>query len=331
MTRWACCGTKTIDMTTVPATAPVPLPSPTATVTPVVAAPAEAVVTVATPAAVIEVTEITHVTEVTAPEVVDTEVAEPANPFTRFSHYGRGVTGFVKPEQGLTRAETRHHVRKELRRWLTSDICVDATEIAFFEPPGSAVVAEGRWPAGRLYMLHCLLTEKWDYIPGGSILEEMRVVGNWATEICLKHLDGRLDKKSAAMDLAVGFVTTDLLSEKTVAGLWDRTPFDPLREAAPLPEEEPLPESESESEDEEEESESESEAESEAESEDEDESEEESEDEDEEEEDDEYEDEVTLLRKSVKAHNLHIIRLTFLLATWVSMSSGVIIGYLMRN
>jgi len=96
-------------------------------------------------------------------------------------------------------------------------------------------------------------------------------------------------------------------------------------------EEEPLPESESESEDEEEESESESEAESEAESEDEDESEEESEDEDEEEEDDEYEDEVTLLRKSVKAHNLHIIRLTFLLATWVSMSSGVIIGYLMRN
>ena len=298
-----------------------------------------------------EVTEITHVTEVTAPEVVDTEVAEPANPFTRFSHYGRGVTGFVKPEQGLTRAETRHHVRKELRRWLTSDICVDATEIAFFEPPGSAVVAEGRWPAGRLYMLHCLLTEKWDYIPGGSILEEMRVVGNWATEICLKHLDGRLDKKSAAMDLAVGFVTTDLLSEKTVAGLWDRTPFDPLREAAPLPEprdgassatpaadadaeEEPLPESESEDEETRDGASSATPAadadESESESEDEEEeSESESEDE---EEDDEYEDEdeVTLLRKSVKAHNLHIIRLTFLLATWVSMSSGVIIGYLMR-
>jgi hypothetical protein len=327
MTRWACCGTKTIDMTTVPATAPVPLPSPTATVTPVVAAPAEAVVTVATPAAVIEVTEITHVTEVTAPEVVDTEVAEPANPFTRFSHYGRGVTGFVKPEQGLTRAETRHHVRKELRRWLTSDICVDATEIAFFEPPGSTVVAEGRWPAGRLYMLHCLLTEKWDYIPGGSILEEMRVVGNWATEICLKHLDGRLDKKSAAMDLAVGFVTTDLLSEKTVAGLWERTPFDPLREAAPLSdaEEQPLPESEDEDEEDEDEESEESESE---------ESEEETEDEEEsesEEEEDEDEDEVTLLRKSVKAHNLHIIRLTFLLATWVSMSSGVIIGYLMRN
>jgi len=327
MTRWACCGTKTIDMTTVPATAP------TATVTPAVptvALPAvtPAVPTVALPAVTpteatvaptVEVTEITHVTEV--PEV--TEVETPANPFTRFSHYGRGVTGFVKPEQGLTRAETRHHVRKELRRWLTSDICVDATEIAFFEPPGSAVVAEGRWPAGRLYMLHCLLTEKWDYIPGGSILEEMRVVGNWATEICLKHLDGRLDKKSAAMDLAVGFVTTDLLSEKTVAGLWDRTPFDPLREAAPLPEadapeEQPLPESEDEeeSEDESEDDEEESESESESESEDEDE--------------DEDESEVTLLRKSVKAHNLHIIRLTFLLATWVSMSSGVIIGYLMR-
>jgi hypothetical protein len=86
-------------------------------------------------------------------------------------------------------------------------------------------------------MLHCLLTEKWDFIPGGSTFEEMRVVGLWATEVCLKHLTTPLYKRSAAMDLAIGFITKDLLPNgETVIALWNRSPFDVLRQAPPLSE-----------------------------------------------------------------------------------------------
>ena len=176
---------------------------------------------------------------VSAEPPVEPPVETAAEKVAKLSHYGKGVLpgAFIKPEPGLTKKETQNYVKEELRRWLTGDICADATEIAYYEPPGSANVEEGKWPAGRLYMLHCLLTEKWDFIPGGSTLEEMRVVGNWATEVCLKHLTTPLYKRSAAMDLAIGFITKDLLPNgETVIALWNRSPFDALRQAPPLSE-----------------------------------------------------------------------------------------------
>jgi len=261
-----------------------------------------------------------------APAPAPVPVPEPEPPVetsaekvAKLSHYGKGVLpgAFIKPEQGLTKKETQNYVKEELRRWLTGDICADATEIAYYEPPGSANVEEGKWPAGRLYMLHCLLTEKWDFIPGGSTLEEMKVVGNWATEVCLKHLTTPLFKRSAAMDLAIGFITNDLLPNgETVIGLWNRSPFDALRQAPPLSEtpdppelivtELPeLPESE----------------------EDEDEYEYEEEDEDEEYEDEDEESE----ERFVPAPTLDNVLIT----SWVTLTSGVLFALvmdkLMRN
>jgi len=247
-----------------------------------------------------------------AAEPVAEPVAEPAaEPVAEstehtFSHYGKGILPgvFVKPEPGLTRAETRSHVTHELNEWLKGDICADATEIAYREPPGSTLVKEGKWPAGRLYMLHCLLTEKWDYIPGKTILDEMRVVANWAKEVCLKHLAKPFETRSRAIDLALGFITEDLLpGGDTIITLWNRSPFGILREAPPLPESDDEAEAD--------------------EDEDEDEAEAEDEDEDEDDDDDEEEDE------DKSRFSLNPDFQSSLFNTWIGVTSGVLVALIL--
>jgi len=257
-----------------------------------------------------------------APVPVPVPVPEPEPPVetaaekvAKLSHYGKGVLpgAFIKPEPGLTKKETQNYIKEELRRWLTGDICADATEIAYYEPPGSMIAREGKWPAGRLYMLHCLLTDKWDFIPGGSTLEEMKVVGNWATEVCFKHMATPLPNiRSVAMDLAIGFITKDLLPNgETVMALWNRSPFDALRVAPPLSETpDPelvvteLPELPASEEDEDEDEE------------------EDEEDEDEDEEDEDEEDEEERFVPAPKINNV-------LISSWVTVTSSVLVALVM--
>ena len=290
---WTCCGITLATANTMPETV-----LGSVTVSEPVPAP-ELVPELAEPVATAEPAE-------PAPELV------PERAEHTFSHYGKGILpgAFVKPEPGLTRAETRRHVTHELNEWLTGDLCADATEIAYREPLGSAIVKEGKWPAGRLYMLHCLLTEQWDYIPGATILDEMRVVANWAKGVCLKHLAKPLDKKSRAIDLALGFITEDLLpGGDTIITLWNQSPFGVLREAPPLPE------SEDEDEDEEDEEEDE-------EDEDEDEDEDEEEDEDDDEDDDEDEEDTGRF-------SLNPDFKSSLLNTWIGITSGILVALLL--
>lgn len=177
-------------------------------------------------------------------------------------HRGLGVLpgDWIKPDPVLTRQETRRYVVAETERWLTGRICSHAKEIAVADPEPAALdtlVAEGKWPAARLYLVYRGLQrgDVGDIEPPGGTrgylttceasglelpirTEEMlHVAGKWAATVCADHLNGYAAGNPLAA-LAVGFVTTDRLpggGGGVIADYWNHSPFEALRNAPPLP------------------------------------------------------------------------------------------------
>ena len=158
-------------------------------------------------------------------------------------HRGRGILGgdFIKPDPVMTRQETRRYVVAETRRWLTeSAIASHARAIAAVtaEPAEVApLVAAGRWPAARLYLVLAGL----EAMPHGLVElprdyeERFHAAAAWAADVCEDYLHG-YEAVIPAARMAVGFVTTDLLPcGRTIASYWNHSPFEALRNAPPLP------------------------------------------------------------------------------------------------
>lgn len=161
-------------------------------------------------------------------------------------HQGQGILAgdYIKPDPVMTRQETRRYVVAELERWLTGRICVHAKEIsvAFDGAPEQVAlsVAEGRWPAARLWLVLKGLENTTAPVGLPADPEErFHWVGRWATAVCVDHLHG-YEAKIPAAQMAVGFVTTDILPcGRTIDSFWNYSPFDALRAAPPLPDHEP--------------------------------------------------------------------------------------------
>jgi len=169
-------------------------------------------------------------------------------------HRGRGILpgDFIKPDPAMTRQETRRYVIAELHRWLEeSSIASHARAIAAVttEPAALApLVAAGRWPAARLYLVLAGL-EAMPLLPQGRDGRPLRLVdlpldyeerfqwvARWAASVCEDHLRG-YEPVIPAARMAVGFVTEDLLPDgfTTIASFWNYSPFERLRNAPPLP------------------------------------------------------------------------------------------------
>lgn len=149
-------------------------------------------------------------------------------------HRGKGILAgdFIKPDPALTQQETRTYLLAELKRWLTGRICLHAKEVAAAFPDPMDLIqdlAEGTWPAARLYMVvHMLRIEQ-----GETNYEDAAV---WALRACTEYLEGRLPIDPTAI-MAAEFVRNDKLPcGRSIQSFWDHTPFDALRSAAPLSE-----------------------------------------------------------------------------------------------
>jgi len=94
-------------------------------------------------------------------------------------------------------------------------------------------VEAGDFPAGRLY----LVIRRLDAFSG---VWGARDVALLCYGICMASLeDKECPFNDDIKDLVLGFVDHDLLpTGETVRALWNKSPFDPLRNADPLPEEE---------------------------------------------------------------------------------------------
>lgn len=150
-------------------------------------------------------------------------------------HRGKGILAgdFIKPDPALTQQETRTYLVDELKRWLTGRICLHAKEVAAAFPDPMDLIqdlANGTWPAARLYMVvHMLRLEQ-----GATNYEDAAA---WALRVCTEYLEGGTPQSPSAI-MAAEFVRNDKLPcGRSIQSFWDHTPFDPLRSAAPLSEE----------------------------------------------------------------------------------------------
>ena len=143
---------------------------------------------------------------------------------------------FIKPDPALTQRETRAYILRELKNWLcglrmmhsveqliTEDVSIDAIKND---------VDAGLFPAGRMYMIlrrvDPTLAGIWGY----------KDIGYLCYSICAAHFTGQnFYMAEDIQKLILGFITTDKLSGKVIESFWEYSPFDILREAPPLPDE----------------------------------------------------------------------------------------------
>jgi len=151
---------------------------------------------------------------------------------------GKGILPgeFIKPDPTLTRQETRAYLLAELDRYMEGIILSDAGLILSEGLQESAVadeVAEGVWPAARLFMLYCGLRLTGKLGPSMTF----RDIARWAVSVIRGQLAGE-----PAVDpleiMALGFWTVDrfLPAGRTIGSFWDHSPFEALRNAPPLTE-----------------------------------------------------------------------------------------------
>jgi len=144
------------------------------------------------------------------------------------AHCGKGILAgdVIKPDHELTLAEKRVYLLEELEQWLTGRICEHALEITLTDEELAPYLADGSWPAARFRVLM------------RSLNRDGESVGKWALRMCSDYLQGTESDSSVTETLraqVLGFVTTDTLpSGGTVESLWDKSSFDPLRDAPPL-------------------------------------------------------------------------------------------------
>jgi hypothetical protein len=140
---------------------------------------------------------------------------------------------FYKPDPAFTQRETRVYILHELQRWLTGRLCEDAKTVG--DADIGTHMEDGTWPAARLNKVLRLLEKDNSYIlPPNDKMDKFQFVGQWAVSVCTDYLMGYNPGIPAAI-LATGFVADDTLPcGRTIQSFWNHTPFDPLREAAPL-------------------------------------------------------------------------------------------------
>jgi hypothetical protein len=148
------------------------------------------------------------------------------------AHCGKGILAgdFIKPDPVLTAAERRVYLLEELEQWLTGRICEHALGITLTDEELAPYLADGTWPAARFRVIM------------RSLDRDGCSVGKWVLGLCSDYLQGTESDSSVSETLreqVLGFVTTDKLpSGVTIESLWDKSSFDPLRDAPPLSDEE---------------------------------------------------------------------------------------------
>lgn len=157
-------------------------------------------------------------------------------------HYDLGILAgdFIKPDPIMTRRETQTYLLDEIHHWLTGRICEHAAEIHKAYEDGHRVdlvsYLSGVWPAARLYVLFRLLEKQHPQMKDG---DPFRFVGEWAAKVCTGYLQGDIDEDDPTAMLAVGFVAADELPcGRTIESFWNHSPFEALRNAPPLTDEE---------------------------------------------------------------------------------------------
>jgi len=156
----------------------------------------------------------------------------PARPLAE----GIPACDFIKPDPELTLAERRTYLLEELEQWLTGRICQDPAFDDWNEEKVNRALWKGTWPAARMAVILRVLTADTSVVLPDTLADRFQYVGKWAFGVCKDFLQGTLlDTSNPAALLAVGFVTIDKLSSGgTIEGLWNKSPFAPLRSALPL-------------------------------------------------------------------------------------------------
>lgn len=164
---------------------------------------------------------------------------------TLADHRGAGILAgdWIKPDPVMTRQETRRYVVAETYRWLTGRICVDAAAVGLEIPDAREVLAEvaaGSWPAARLHLILWAMEAGREYRLPTDPAERYVYAGRWAAQVCERYLREERAPRGALETMAVEFVVRDRLpGGGVIADFWNYSPFEALREAPPLSEDDP--------------------------------------------------------------------------------------------
>ena len=123
---------------------------------------------------------------------------------------------------------------------MTGRICSDAATLYATSVPDNDVtelVAQGRWPAARLYQLHQLLERDGKLVQiDDSVPQQMNYVARWVLSVItdtVMAVTGELTTE--AERLAMGFWNVDRLPcNTTIGSFWNYSPFKALQTAPPL-------------------------------------------------------------------------------------------------
>jgi hypothetical protein len=141
------------------------------------------------------------------------------------------------PGPGLTLNEKRVHIVKVLRNWMCGSNMAAMVDDLIGEDVDPASIYDeiesGTFPVGRLYTV----LRRLDAFSG---VWGVRDVCLLCYGICIASLENKeCPFNDDIKELVLGFVDCDLLPNgETLRDLWNKSPFDPLRNADPLPEEE---------------------------------------------------------------------------------------------
>jgi hypothetical protein len=175
---------------------------------------------------------------------------------TLADHRGRGILAgdWIKPDPVGTRQETRRYVVAETYRWLTGRLCVDAAAVGLEIADAREVLAEvaaGSWPAARLHLILWAMSAGREHRLPVEPAERYVYAGRWAAQVCERYLREERAPRGALETMAVEFVVRDRLpGGGVIADFWNYSPFERLRNAPPLPEDDPPEEAEAEAEEE---------------------------------------------------------------------------------
>jgi hypothetical protein len=142
---------------------------------------------------------------------------------------------FIKPDPLMTRQETRTFLLNELEGLLVDRIAYPEEKPPFTNEQFARFLKSHSWPKGRLYYLRDRLVEE------KGTDTSARSVGTIAFEIIRSALLSEKKEFEYSDEIcrtAMGFVETDILPwGRTIMSYWNHSPFEALRQAPPLTEE----------------------------------------------------------------------------------------------
>jgi len=139
------------------------------------------------------------------------------------------------PGPGLTLTEKRAHLDEALHTWMCGPETITMVENLIGEDVNTETILDdvcaGIFPVGRMY----LVIRRLDAYSGFWGVRDVCLLCHG---ICIAALDNKECLfNDDIKNLVLGFVDVDLLpTGETVRDLWNQSPFEPLRNAAPLSE-----------------------------------------------------------------------------------------------